>query len=128
MKSAPRYVRAVKRLLYRALHARRQPHLATARCAGLKIQFPTNTNVGEAFYADAYGRIERAVLDRLVRPGTIAVDAGANIGFYTCLLAGKTGPSGRVIAVEPTPSCFQMLMHNVALNRQQAIVDCRCCA
>ena len=43
------------------------------------------------------------VLWRLTGPGDIAVDAGANIGCMTCVLATRVGPTGRVLSFEPFP-------------------------
>lgn len=36
-----------------------------------------------------------------VRPGSLVVDVGANIGFFTVRLARWVGPGGRVLAIEP---------------------------
>jgi FkbM family methyltransferase len=102
--------------------------MVTARCYGLRIQFPSTNLIAEAFYADAYGRIERAILDKLIAPGDTIVDVGANIGFYTCLFAKRVGPTGRVIAVEPTPSCLELLRHNLRINGLQERVECHPCA
>lgn len=41
------------------------------------------------------------VLRRLVRPGMVVADVGANIGLLTLVLAWSTGPTGKVIAFEP---------------------------
>jgi FkbM family methyltransferase len=41
------------------------------------------------------------VLRRLVRPGMVVADVGANIGLLTLVMAWATGPSGQVIAFEP---------------------------
>ncbi|UAL11774.1 FkbM family methyltransferase [Caulobacter segnis] len=41
------------------------------------------------------------VLRRLVQPGMVVADVGANIGLLTLLMAWATGPSGKVIAFEP---------------------------
>ncbi|ROQ95304.1 FkbM family methyltransferase [Streptomyces sp. 2132.2] len=46
---------------------------------------------------------EVAGLARLVRPGTVCVDVGAEYGLYTWVLADLTGPAGRVHSVEPLP-------------------------
>lgn len=51
----------------------------------------------------AGGRPEHHVLSafsRLVRPGDVVVDVGANIGTHTFALATLVGPGGRVYAVE----------------------------
>ncbi|ATC23957.1 FkbM family methyltransferase [Caulobacter vibrioides] len=41
------------------------------------------------------------VLRRLVQPGMVVADVGANIGLLTLVMAWATGPGGRVIAFEP---------------------------
>lgn len=41
------------------------------------------------------------VLRRLVQPGMVVADVGANIGLLTLVLAWAAGPSGKVIAFEP---------------------------
>jgi FkbM family methyltransferase len=53
---------------------------------------------------------------RLVSPGAIVLDVGANIGAHTLPLAELVGPSGRVIAFEPTKFAFEKLGRNLALN------------
>lgn len=53
------------------------------------------------------------VVHALVKPGQCAYDVGANIGVYSKLLAGLTGPDGRVVAFEPVPETFDLLVHNL---------------
>lgn len=57
-------------------------------------------------------RETRQVLERLVRPGAVALDVGAHVGYYTRLLAEGTGAAGRVIAFEPHPRTFDVLRRN----------------
>jgi FkbM family methyltransferase len=54
-------------------------------------------------------------LARLADPGETAVDAGANVGLMSNLLAHAVGPRGRVISFEPHPLIFQTLARNAAL-------------
>jgi FkbM family methyltransferase len=54
------------------------------------------------------------VLWRLLEPGEVAVDAGANIGYMTSLLAARAGVRGRVYAFEPHPQNMADLSYNVA--------------
>ena len=44
------------------------------------------------------------------------VDIGANVGFYSVLLAQKISHSSRVLAIEPTDNAFGKLEKNIALN------------
>lgn len=55
-------------------------------------------------------------LRRLLAPGDVFYDIGANVGFFTILGARLVGPRGRVIAFEPVPSCARGVGHNIALN------------
>jgi FkbM family methyltransferase len=53
---------------------------------------------------------------RLLRPGDIYVDAGANLGQLALVAARAVGPSGRVYAFECGPAAVARLRENVALN------------
>jgi len=55
-------------------------------------------------------------LQKLVKPGDIVFDIGANIGAHTLGLAQSVGPSGRVYAFEPADFAFAKLRRNLALN------------
>ncbi|MEN1678154.1 MAG: FkbM family methyltransferase [Planctomycetota bacterium] len=116
MKPSPPLTRAAKRLLYRAWHLPRAVHSVTSSCCGLRFRFPSNSHIGEELYANAFERLQREALCHLVKPGTTVIDVGANLGFYTCLLADWVGPEGRVIAAEPTPRVYEQMVSNVALN------------
>lgn len=55
-------------------------------------------------------------LTRLIREGDSVVDVGANVGFFTVLLGALTGPSGRVLSIEPGAHNLSRLKANLALN------------
>jgi FkbM family methyltransferase len=55
-------------------------------------------------------------LRRLLAPGDVFYDVGANVGFFTILGARLVGPAGRVVAFEPVPACARAVGHNIALN------------
>jgi FkbM family methyltransferase len=57
-----------------------------------------------------------SALARLTKPGTLAIDIGANLGYYTLLLADAVGPSGSVIAFEPNPRLANMARTSVGIN------------
>ena len=52
----------------------------------------------------------------VLRPGDTVVDVGANIGVFTILFARAVGSSGQVVALEPNPTVYGYLAHNVARN------------
>jgi FkbM family methyltransferase len=49
---------------------------------------------------------------RLLDPGDVAVDAGANIGYMTSVMAARVGPGGAVHAFEPHPELVGLLERN----------------
>jgi FkbM family methyltransferase len=59
---------------------------------------------------------EFAFLDRMLRPGMVFVDVGANDGYYTLFGARKVGRVGRVLAVEPSTRERTNLERNIARN------------
>jgi FkbM family methyltransferase len=60
---------------------------------------------------------------RHVREGDVCVDAGANVGYFSVLLAQRVAPSGKVIAIEPAPDNVRRLRANLELNGAAGIVD-----
>ena len=61
------------------------------------------------------------LLRQELRPGDTCVDVGANVGWFTAIAARTVGPSGKVIAVEPTPATVVMLRSTVAANGFQNV-------
>lgn len=55
-------------------------------------------------------------LQRNLRPGDTAFIAGVNFGYHLVVSAGKVGPSGRVIGIEPQPQALCRTMENLRLN------------
>jgi len=59
---------------------------------------------------------QRFIVHNTLRSGQRVLDLGANVGYYTVMMARIVGPHGHVYAVEPHPANFQLLQANVALN------------
>lgn len=60
-------------------------------------------------------------LQKFVRPNSIGIDVGANVGQMSILLSEKIGPSGRIISIEADPFIFSYLAQNVKLNKRENI-------
>jgi FkbM family methyltransferase len=103
--------------------------MPTVACFGRRIgnklykaAFPIYRPLYNAFksYAD---RAERRLLARHLSPGSVVVDAGANIGIYSQFLARCVGPAGMVHSFEPDLENFARLraavagLPNVRVNR-----------
>jgi FkbM family methyltransferase len=56
------------------------------------------------------------LIKKYVKPGTVAIDAGAHIGTQTLIMARAVGDSGKVYAFEPQPKTFRELFINCNIN------------
>jgi FkbM family methyltransferase len=65
---------------------------------------------------------KRRRLERMLRPGQVFYDVGANVGFYTLVASALVGPTGHVAAFEPQPRNVEYLRRHIELNR---IRNCR---
>ncbi len=69
------------------------------------------------FYGTHDERYVVTKLLKIIKPGDICWDIGANIGFYTCLLASQVANTGAVVAFEPAALTCDYLHENVSLNQ-----------
>jgi FkbM family methyltransferase len=56
-------------------------------------------------------------LRRLLRPGAVIFDIGANFGYYSLALAHFLQSDCTVFAFEPNPGTYQSLCNNISLNK-----------
>jgi len=68
----------------------------------------------------------RRVLSKLLVPGTTFVDVGAHIGLLTLAGARAVGASGKVLAIEPVPLCFELLRRSLTINGLAERVEGKC--
>jgi FkbM family methyltransferase len=61
------------------------------------------------------------LMSRLLKPGDVFVDIGANVGYDSLLGSSLLGPQGQVIAIEASPTTFAKLKENIALNKSTSI-------
>ena len=67
------------------------------------------------FFGFVLGRHEQHIADVLlaaVKPGDTCMDVGANIGYFTAIMARLAGKSGKVFSFEPVPETFVVLKRN----------------
>lgn len=88
--------------------------------------FPIYRPLYSAFKARS-DRAERRLLKQFLHEGSVAVDAGANIGIYSVFLSECVGPSGMVYSFEPSPENFAHLTkavcHLANVQAQQAAIS-----
>lgn len=61
------------------------------------------------------------LVEKMIKPGSQIIDIGANLGYYSCLFAEKTGPTGKVYSVEPIDLYRNILTKNTAAFPQVTI-------
>jgi len=82
------------------------------------------------FLEGAYEPLETLIVSQSVRAGDVALDIGANVGYYTALLDGLVKPGGQVHSFEPGQGTFatleetkKLLKLDQAVLHQKAISD-----
>ena len=83
-----------------------------------------------AIVSDAYLRItnfgflknqypELFFLKKIIKPGFVSIDIGANVGYYSTNISKLSGATGKVLAIEPVPlfaNVFKRNAHKFALK------------
>jgi len=59
---------------------------------------------------------ERELIKKKLKEGDIVIDAGANIGYHTIIMAKYVGDKGQVYAFEPSPNNVELLKKTMKLN------------
>jgi len=57
----------------------------------------------QIYFLGVFEPVESFLFTRLLKPGNVVADVGANIGMYAVTLAMAIGGEGRVLAFEPVP-------------------------
>lgn len=63
------------------------------------------------------------IIDKEVASGNVILDVGANIGYYSIMLANIVGSNGKIYALEPEPTNYQTLEKNITLNKLENIIE-----
>ena len=65
---------------------------------------------------------ETQLLKKIIKKNSTVIDIGANIGYFTLLLAKLVGPDGKVFSFEPDPNNFSILEKNVKINGYSNVI------
>jgi FkbM family methyltransferase len=69
------------------------------------------------FVGGSFEPNEFVFLSRVLEPGMVFVDGGANDGLYSLFASRRVGRTGTVLAVEPSSREHERLLANLRLNR-----------
>lgn len=101
---------------------------------GLTVQRPDGAQESACLLVDRAGHTQRvmfelfrsgrlyeshttAVVAGALRPGDMAIDVGAHVGYFAVLFRLCVGERGSVLAFEPMPTTYRQLLRNVLGNR-----------
>ena len=73
-------------------------------------------------YFGSYGLLIVETMKRLLKPGDVYLDVGANIGYLSAIAAGCVGTRGEVHCFEPVPAYFKRIERLAELNPAHSIV------
>jgi len=92
--------------------------ISIARCKHGTMRYLANDAViGRSL--ELYGEFsdrETGFLERLLAPGAVVIEVGANVGAHTVPLAKRVGPEGRIYAIEPQALIADLLGMNLREN------------
>ena len=71
--------------------------------------------------------VEKTML-HFARPGDTVIDLGANVGYYTIILAAAIAPRGKVYAFEAHPDLVRLLRATIHFNGIGDLIELHCCA
>jgi hypothetical protein len=92
---------------------------ALTRILGRYKMYVDTRDIGIASHLMMEGFWEMWVTEammRLLRRGAVVADVGANLGYFTLLMADLTGAEGRVLSFEPNPELARRLRKSIAIN------------
>lgn len=92
----------------------RNPEFLTARLPWCVMKVKSDW-LGRNIYLGSYEKKELMMIARIGNPEWVALDIGANIGYYTLFLEKRVG-CRMVYAFEPSPREFSLLKENLASN------------
>lgn len=89
---------------------------------GIKVYiYPDDETSRVLYLTRVFEPTEFLLLSKILRPGMVFIDAGANIGLYSLFAAQVVGHEGRVVAIEPSNREFQRLTDNCSINGELRI-------
>jgi FkbM family methyltransferase len=87
----------------------------------LYVYPPEDESTRVIYFTGYFEPNEFKILNKLLEPGMVFLDVGANMGLYTIFASKKIGKSGLVVSIEPSSREFKRLQRNVEVNRLQNV-------
>ncbi len=84
-----------------------------------KVLFNVDTASYLEWYVFFYGTYEPMItnlITTLIKPGSVCIDVGANVGIHSLTMAQAIENNGKVYAFEPHPEIIKRLCENIRIN------------
>lgn len=75
-----------------------------------------NSSYKYIYFLGDYEPAITSIFKKIVEPGDVCLDIGANMGWYATMFQNLVGERGEVHAFEPVPNIFKYLVRNVKRN------------
>lgn len=118
-------LRLAKRLFFRMHHKYSKPHEIECLNGKARLRVNSTNRISEDLYSDSFEKHQRRILSAVLKRDHSFFDVGANIGFYTCMIALELLRPNAVLAIEPSPEIFQQLTNNIKINSLDGMVVSR---
>lgn len=119
----PEYIFNPIKIYHRLYHPLNKPshEFETVKLPwGVEIKIRPNEVIGRSILImGIYDLGLSELIWRLLEPGELAIDVGANIGYITSLMAQKVGQKGKVLSFEPLPKIYEELSENISVWQNQ---------
>jgi FkbM family methyltransferase len=107
----------VRFALSRILWALKLSSFITMQRQGYRLRFYPSSTSAMMWVDPLNSPQDENLFHRMLRPGDLVIDVGANIGALTLCASTLVGAAGKVISIEAHPRTYAYLQGNLALNR-----------
>lgn len=85
---------------------------------GIKFELDLSQIIDASlYYSGTFEAVAEQLIAGSLHEGMTAIDIGANFGYHTLAMARSVGPTGRILAIEPTAWAYAKLLRNASLNK-----------
>ncbi|HEY5368649.1 MAG TPA: FkbM family methyltransferase [Hanamia sp.] len=88
-----------------------------------RVEFFPNGQVAKGIFLGGFEKKELEIFQLFLKPGSVLIDAGANIGLYSIIGSRLVGTSGKVYSFEPSKENFNLFLKNIELNKSDNILS-----
>lgn len=85
---------------------------------GFRMELDLSDWLGQTVFAlGEYEAPTTSIFQQVLKPGSVFIDVGAHVGYFSALAARIVGENGRVYAFEAIPENAKMIRKNAQINR-----------